>query len=30
VLIRRLGEVQNVPPARPKGLWSKIRESLGA
>jgi molecular chaperone DnaJ len=29
-LIRRLGEVQNVPPARPKGLWSKIRESLGA
>jgi molecular chaperone DnaJ len=30
VLIRRLGEVQKVPPARPKGLWSKIRESLGA
>ena len=30
VLIRRLGEVQVVPPARPKGLWSKIRESLGA
>ncbi|HEX9249118.1 MAG TPA: molecular chaperone DnaJ [Gemmatimonadaceae bacterium] len=30
VLIRRLSEVQNVPPARPKGLWSKIRESLGA
>jgi molecular chaperone DnaJ len=30
VLIRRLGEVQNVPPARAKGLWSKIRESLGA
>ena len=29
-LIRRLGEVQKVPPARPKGLWSKIRESLGA
>ena len=29
-LIRRLGEVQIVPPARPKGLWSKIRESLGA
>ena len=29
-LIRRLGEVQSVPPARPKGLWSKIRESLGA
>ena len=30
VLIKRLGEVQNVPPARAKGLWSKIRESLGA
>ncbi|HYU53127.1 MAG TPA: molecular chaperone DnaJ [Gemmatimonadaceae bacterium] len=30
VLLRRLGEVQKVPPARPKGLWSKIRESLGA
>jgi molecular chaperone DnaJ len=30
VLIRRLGEVQNVPPAQEKGLWSKIRESLGA
>jgi molecular chaperone DnaJ len=30
VIIRRLGEVQKVPPARPKGLWSKIRESLGA
>jgi molecular chaperone DnaJ len=30
VLIRRLGEVQSVPAARPKGLWSKIRESLGA
>ena len=29
-LIRRLGEMQNVPPARAKGLWSKIRESLGA
>jgi molecular chaperone DnaJ len=29
-LIRRLSEVQKVPPARPKGLWSKIRESLGA
>jgi molecular chaperone DnaJ len=29
-LIRRLSEVQQVPPARPKGLWSKIRESLGA
>ena len=30
VLIRRLGEVQNVPPARAKGLWSKLKESLGA
>src|SRR3954469_2927763 len=29
-LVRRLGEIQTVPPARPKGLWSKIRESLGA
>src|SRR3954471_8596321 len=29
-LLRRLGEIQTVPPARPKGLWSKIRESLGA
>ncbi|MFL5484062.1 MAG: molecular chaperone DnaJ [Gemmatimonadaceae bacterium] len=29
-LIRRLGEVQQVPAPRPKGLWSKIRESLGA
>ena len=29
-LIQRLSEVQKVPPARPKGLWSKIRESLGA
>jgi molecular chaperone DnaJ len=29
-LIRRLSEVQKVPAARPKGLWSKIRESLGA
>ena len=29
-LLRRLGEIQKVPPARPKGLWSKIRESLGA
>jgi molecular chaperone DnaJ len=29
-LVRRLGEVQTVPPARAKGLWSKIRESLGA
>ena len=29
-LIRRLGELQTVPENRPKGLWSKIRESLGA
>ena len=29
-LIGRLSEVQAVPAARPKGLWSKIRESLGA
>ena len=29
-LIARLGELQAVPAPRPKGLWSKIRESLGA
>jgi hypothetical protein len=29
-LIARLGEMQAVPAPRPKGLWSKIRESLGA
>jgi molecular chaperone DnaJ len=29
-LIARLAELQTVPAARPKGLWSKIRESLGA
>ena len=29
-IIRRLGELQSVPVDRPKGLWSKIRESLGA
>jgi len=29
-LIGRLGEMQAVPAPRPKGLWSKIRESLGA
>ena len=29
-LIRRLSELQVVPSQRPKGLWSKIRESLGA
>ncbi|MEP6550447.1 MAG: J domain-containing protein, partial [Gemmatimonadales bacterium] len=29
-LINRLAEVQAVPEPRPKGLWSKIRDSLGA
>jgi molecular chaperone DnaJ len=29
-LLRRLGELQKVPENRPKGLWSKIKESLGA
>src|SRR5205823_13462581 len=29
-LIASLAEVQRVPEQRPKGLWSKIRESLGA
>jgi molecular chaperone DnaJ len=29
-LIKRLAEVQSAPANRPKGLWSKIRESLGA
>ena len=29
-LIRRLAEIQQVPEARPKGLWSKLKESLGA
>ncbi len=29
-LIRRLGEMQEVPAPRPKGLWSKLKESLGA
>jgi molecular chaperone DnaJ len=29
-LIRRLGEIQPVPESRPKGLWSKLKESLGA
>ena len=29
-LIRRLAEVQAVPAPRPKGLWSKLKESLGA
>jgi len=30
VLLRRLAEVQQVPAPRPKGLWSKLKESLGA
>ena len=29
-LLRRLGEMQTVPANRSKGLWSKIKESLGA
>jgi molecular chaperone DnaJ len=29
-LINRLAELQRVPEGRPKGLWSKLRESLGA
>ncbi len=29
-LIRRLGEMQTVPEGRPKGFWSKVKESLGA
>jgi molecular chaperone DnaJ len=29
-IIARLAELQTVPAPRPKGLWSKIRESLGA
>ena len=29
-LIRQLGEMQAVPAPRPKGLWSKLKESLGA
>ena len=29
-LIRQLGEMQQVPAPRPKGLWSKLKESLGA
>lgn len=29
-LINRLAALQKVPPARPKGFWSKIKESLGA
>ena len=29
-LIKRLGEIQTVPAGRPKGFWSKVKESLGA
>ncbi|MGI8400860.1 MAG: molecular chaperone DnaJ [Gemmatimonadaceae bacterium] len=29
-LIRRLGEIQSVPESRTRGLWSKLKESLGA
>jgi molecular chaperone DnaJ len=29
-LIRQLGEMQQVPAPRHKGLWSKLKESLGA
>ena len=29
-IIRRLSEVQQAPMPRPRGLWSKIRETLGA
>ena len=29
-LIQQLGEIQEVPAPRPKGLWSKLKESLGA
>lgn len=29
-LIGQLGEIQDVPAPRPKGLWSKLKESLGA
>jgi len=29
-LIKRLGELQTVPEGRPKGFWSKVKESLGA
>jgi len=29
-LLRRLAEIQTVPESRPKGLWSKLKESLGA
>ncbi|MEO8911320.1 MAG: molecular chaperone DnaJ [Gemmatimonadaceae bacterium] len=29
-LISRLGEIQKIPEQRSKGLWSKLKESLGA
>ncbi len=29
-LLRKLSELQPVPAPRPKGLWSKLKESLGA
>jgi molecular chaperone DnaJ len=29
-LLQRLSEIQEVPAPRPKGLWSKLKESLGA
>jgi molecular chaperone DnaJ len=29
-LVKRLAELQRVPEGRPKGLWSKLKESLGA
>jgi molecular chaperone DnaJ len=29
-LLKRLGELQQIPEGRPKGLWSKLKESLGA
>ena len=29
-LLRQLGELHKVPAPRPKGLWSKLKESLGA
>jgi molecular chaperone DnaJ len=29
-LIQQLGAIQEVPAPRPKGLWSKLKESLGA
>ncbi|MGH7651221.1 MAG: molecular chaperone DnaJ [Gemmatimonadaceae bacterium] len=29
-LMKRLAEIQKAPESRPKGLWSKLKESLGA